>query len=581
MDEELLRIIDLFDNDEVTTADKIDPPENPYRDFMDRNPQAEGGRTGYKLAGAVKDGKELPKNIRLTAPGGKFRFDTQAGGKNFTKIFSKDTDLEDVIKFRNKKLKEFGIEEGKFKKSANPERGKYAGVKGQKHIKFNGVTYQVSVQRMKDGKMITEKPFYTSDLDEAIKVRDKRVLKSPPKVEKGVVKPDRKKIQEKIDKRRFIQKTKEGRTNIAYKPPKGYQVHHLLPLSIASPDTKTKDLAVINAQMNKEIAQFDKPIKDLTEEAFTLDFNGDRKNALKRLNEINKELNDIVKKGVKKLGPEYKGLIGFNEILPVFDSNGVAVDINFKPVGVDFTKSIAKNINVPEKVKNVSTPELKKLVSEAPKTGMKLNAKIPGVTELFEMAKSIPDDIKRAKYLKAGFKTLGIAATPLVIYDTYNAYKEGKPILETLEQGIIGTDIIGGTKRFLALTPEEKKARSVVKQDALKDLNVDMPMGFGFIEGPDPMSDLTLEEAQAQATAGDERVKALEAQKNFERATKRSNFFSNIKDKALGIGPDYQLELAGGGIAGLSGGIDEGPQRTSMNPDSQGLRSLKNRVRNL
>ena len=32
--------------------------------------------------------------------------------------------------------------------------------------------------------------------------------------------------------------------------------------------------------------------------------------------------------------------------------------------------------------------------------------------------------------------------------------------------------------------------------------------------------------------------------------------------------------LAGGGIAGLSGGIDQGPQRRSMNPDSQGLRSL-------
>ena len=31
---------------------------------------------------------------------------------------------------------------------------------------------------------------------------------------------------------------------------------------------------------------------------------------------------------------------------------------------------------------------------------------------------------------------------------------------------------------------------------------------------------------------------------------------------------------AGGGIAGLSGGIDQGPQRRSLNPDSQGLRSL-------
>ena len=209
----------------------------------------------------------------------------------------------------------------------------------------------------------------------------------------------------------------------------------------------------------------------------------------------------------------------------------------------------------------------------------KLNAKIPGITELFEMAKSIPGDFKKKAYLKAGFKTLGIGVAPLVIYDTYNNYTQGKPILETLEQGIIGTDIIGGTKRFLALTPEEREARSVVKQDALQDLNLDMPMGFGFIEGPDPMSDLTLEEAQAQAAAGDERVKALEAQKNYERATNRSNFFGNMRDRALGA--PQEIELAGGGIAGLSGGIDEGPQRTSMNPDSQGLRSLRNRVRNL
>jgi transposase len=35
-----------------------------------------------------------------------------------------------------------------------------------------------------------------------------------------------------------------------------------------------------------------------------------------------------------------------------------------------------------------------------------------------------------------------------------------------------------------------------------------------------------------------------------------------------------QGKFAGGGIAGLSGGIDKGPQRRSLNPDSQGLRSL-------
>ena len=542
---DLLDTIDLYDNN---TSD-----------------MADGGRTGYKLAGEVKDGKELPKNIRLTAPvekftNPKFRFDTQAGGKNFTKIFPADTDLEDVIKFRDKKLKEFGIEEGKFKKPPNPKRGKYVGVKGQKHIKFNGVTYQVSLQRG------NEKPFYTTDLDEAIKIRDERVLKSPPKIQKGVINPDREKIQAKIDKRRFIQKVKEGRTNIAFKPPAGYQVHHLLPLSLASPDTNTRDLAVINAQMNKEIAQFDKPIKILTEEAALLDYNGDRKNALKRLNEINKELNDIVKNGVKKLGPKYDGLIGFNQLTPVFDENGVVIRLQEKPVGVDFKKSIAKNIKVPEKVKNISTPELQKLVFDAPK----FKAQIPVLTELFNMAKSIPSDVAKKSYFKAAGKALGLAFTPVMIYDTYKAFEQGKPVLEALEQGLIGTDAIGGTKRILSLTPEERLARSVVKQDELKDLNVDMPMGFGFIEGPTPDTDMTLEQALAAATAGEERVKKLEAEKNLQRS----------RSRGFGTPVNADEFLAGGGIAGLSGGIDKGPQRTSMNPDSQGLRSLENRVRN-
>jgi len=211
---------------------------------------------------------------------------------------------------------------------------------------------------------------------------------------------------------------------------------------------------------------------------------------------------------------------------------------------------------------------------KTPSAGPTLKSRVPVVTDLFEMAKSIPDDIKRAKYLKAGFKTLGIAAAPLVIYDTYNAYKQGKPILETLEQGLIGTDIIGGTKRFMSLTPEERDARAIVKQDALKDLNIDIPAGLGFIEGPDPTLDLTLEEARVKAAAGDERVKQLEAQRNLDRATDRSNFFGGIKDKVL---PPQGIELAGGGIA-KEAGEPSGPPPES-GPTPQGLDFLLNRGR--
>jgi len=381
-----------FDQPPVKTGKDIKRPEDPFREFEERNPQASGGRAGFQ------EGKKvLPKNVRLT-PQGQYRFSSQAGDKKFSKVFPKGTKLEEVEKFRDGYLKQFGIEEGQLRK-VNPDRGKYIGVKDQKHIKFNGVTYQVAVQRMKDGKMVTEKPFYTTSLTEAKKVRDQRVAKAPPKVEKGVVKPDREKIQRKIDKRRFVQKTKEGRVSIPFKPSKGYQVHHLLPLTLAGPDTNTRDLAVISAQMNQEMAQFDKPIKNLTEEAFLLDYNGDRKNSFKRLDEINKELNNIVKKGVKKLGPKYKGLIGFNEIIPIQDANGQVFNIQFKPTGIDFKKSIAKNIKVPEKVKKLSTPELQKLVSEAP-TFAANPFFSPGV--LGEAFKSVPTPLG-AVGLTAGF----------------------------------------------------------------------------------------------------------------------------------------------------------------------------------
>ena len=54
--------------------------------------------------------------------------------------------------------------------------------------------------------------------------------------------------------------------------------------------------------------------------------------------------------------------------------------------------------------------------------------------------------------------------------------------------------------------------------------------------------------------------------KEFDDYQKQSYFADN-----------FRLEKAGGGIAGLSGGIDEGPQRRSMNPDSGGLKGLLNR----
>ena len=78
LDEIIKQINDEFGEGTITTADKIDPPENPYRDFMDRNPQnkadggmlvkpsADGRRPGYQgkkpFEKVTIDGKVYKKN---------------------------------------------------------------------------------------------------------------------------------------------------------------------------------------------------------------------------------------------------------------------------------------------------------------------------------------------------------------------------------------------------------------------------------------------------------------------------------------------------------------------------------------
>jgi hypothetical protein len=69
-------LMDLFDEGEVTTADQIQRPEDPYRDFMDRNPLAGGGRIGFqrplttvgKTADIVNYLKDLPNGSSFYKP---------------------------------------------------------------------------------------------------------------------------------------------------------------------------------------------------------------------------------------------------------------------------------------------------------------------------------------------------------------------------------------------------------------------------------------------------------------------------------------------------------------------------------
>ena len=59
-------LMDLFDEGEVTTADKIQRPSDPFREFEERNPMAYGGRIKFGKAGFVVSDNTQKTKLKFT-----------------------------------------------------------------------------------------------------------------------------------------------------------------------------------------------------------------------------------------------------------------------------------------------------------------------------------------------------------------------------------------------------------------------------------------------------------------------------------------------------------------------------------
>ena len=344
------------------------------------------------------------------------------------------------------------------------------------------------------------------------------------------------------------------------KPPKGYQVHHMLPLA-GNVDINTGDLAVISKKMNAKMSKYDKQINRLTTEATLLDFS--KKNSLDRLDDINEKLNNVLKTIKKDLPKKYKGLIGFNKLTPVFDEYGTVLNLTAEPVGIDYKKSIAGSKGIP--TRDVKTSDIQKLVNNAPKLKAAL---LPGLEEIVKGIKNIPDDIAKKRYFTLGLKALGPLGTYLAVDDTYEALKEGKSVAEALEYGLIGTNIIGSTKDVFALSPEEREARSVVKQAEMADqISQDESLLDTDFETPTIESDLSIDEAEKKYKAGQEAVRLKRKAEEADIARARAVSVEGLKDLMLGkrFEPAEipQEFFAIGGRVGFADGSD--PKDPKMN----------------
>ena len=180
------------------------------------------------------------------------------------------------------------------------------------------------------------------------------------------------------NKRRVFQKLEEGRQLFA-KTPEGYVLHHMMPIGDRVP-FKTDEYAVITKKINADLAKYDTKILKLVDEAYSLDFNDVKADSLK-LENINKKLAAVLDEIKTDLPKEYQGLVGFNELTPVMDENGIVIDYSSKPVGLDYKKSITgKKTSIP--VKTVETKEFKNLVKNAPKTEQAILQNIQGYSKL-------------------------------------------------------------------------------------------------------------------------------------------------------------------------------------------------------
>jgi len=326
------------------------------------------------------------------------------------------------------------------------------------------------------------------------------------------------------------------------------------------------ELELQEAIQSKDKKQINDAVKKFNKEARAAEnlFNKDRRKGSKKIiiPEVSLDKPSKTNANYKNLNDNYKK--AFNEVY-ANQRYSFKIPSDLKPIT--------------EMKENLKDPKILAKVEKAAKLGDgRIYSKIPGLSDLFEMAKDIPGDLKRAKYLSAGLKTLGVAATPLVAYDTYKAFKEGKPIAEALEQGFIGTDLIGSTKDLMALSPEGREARSVVKQEEMREqITDDFSSLDTDFDTPNVKSEMSRSEAERKWE--NEKVSIGRKRAAEEKAIANARAVSIEGLKNLMLGQRFQPEqipqqlLAVGGRVGYADGPDD-PSKRKFIKLGAGLMSL-------
>ena len=139
-----------------------------------------------------------------------------------------------------------------------------------------------------------------------------------------------------------------------------FAFHHIMPIGGEVPLT-TNDIAIINQRMNSALGNYNRQLNSIAD-GITNAYNKQPPD-LKRIDQLNKAGESIVKKAVKELPKEYRNLIGFNKLQPVFDEYGTVINLSPEKVGGANQKK--PGIKLEELTKNQATSLRKQIKTDA------------------------------------------------------------------------------------------------------------------------------------------------------------------------------------------------------------------------
>ena len=112
---------------------------------------------------------------------------------------------------------------------------------------------------------------------------------------------------------------------------KDFQFHHIMNIGGEIP-LDTNDIAVISKEMNIKLAPYNRKLNNIADNISDL-IADQPEGYLKKIETLNTQAEGIVKNATKQLPKEYKNLIGFNKVVPIFDENATVMRFVGEKVG--------------------------------------------------------------------------------------------------------------------------------------------------------------------------------------------------------------------------------------------------------